>query len=46
MTLHLPRAGAQWDAQIVDAFFRARYDMRAIADRGGKNITPDAREFT
>jgi hypothetical protein len=39
-------AGAQWDAQIVDAFFRARDDMRAIADRGGKNITPDAREFT
>jgi hypothetical protein len=39
-------AGEQWDARIVEAFFNARADMRAIAYRGGKNVAPDAREFS
>jgi hypothetical protein len=39
-------AGAQWDGQVIDAFFRARNEMRAIAARNGTTAVPDAREFT
>jgi putative nucleotidyltransferase with HDIG domain len=39
-------AGAQWDSQVIDAFFRARNDLRAIAARVGMSAMPDAREFT
>jgi hypothetical protein len=39
-------AGQQWDSRIVEAFFNARAAMRAIAYRGGKNVAPDAREFS
>ena len=33
-------AGEQWDARIVEAFFRVRDDMRAIADRTAAAIDP------
>jgi putative nucleotidyltransferase with HDIG domain len=38
-------AGQQWDAQVIEAFFRARDAMRAIADRGAKQPAPDARDL-
>jgi HD-GYP domain-containing protein (c-di-GMP phosphodiesterase class II) len=36
-------AGRQWDSQVVDAFFRARYDIRQIAetDQGPPPCEPD-----
>jgi len=38
-------AGQQWDASIVDAFFRARDDIRAIAHEKVKNVSLE-HEFT
>lgn len=38
-------AGRQWDAQVIEAFFRIRDEMRAIADRGPKEPAPDERDL-
>jgi len=38
-------AGKQWDAQVIEAFFRIRDEMRAIADRGPKQPGPDERDL-
>ncbi len=37
-------AGQQWDAAVVDAFFRARQDVREIAKRKVKSVSLDLRE--
>ena len=34
-------AGTQWDKEIVDAFFRARDDIRDIAHRERENLHPE-----
>jgi putative nucleotidyltransferase with HDIG domain len=39
-------AGKQWDAQVVDAFFRARNSIREITQAKVKNVSFDARELT
>ena len=39
-------AGQQWDAQVVEAFFQARADIRDISKRKVKNLTLDLRELT
>ncbi len=36
--------GTQWDAAVVDAFFRARDDIRTIARRKVKSVSLDMRE--
>jgi response regulator RpfG family c-di-GMP phosphodiesterase len=38
-------AGQQWDANVVDAYFRARDDIRAIARQQVKNVSLD-RQWT
>jgi putative nucleotidyltransferase with HDIG domain len=38
-------AGQQWDASVVDAFFRSRDDIRAIARQQVKNVSLD-RQWT
>jgi len=39
-------AGKQWDAQVTDAFFRARGDIREISGRERSNLGLDVREWT
>ena len=39
-------AGQQWDADVVEAFFRARVDIRAIAQQKVKSVSLEQREFT
>ncbi|MEX0676684.1 MAG: HD-GYP domain-containing protein [Pirellulales bacterium] len=39
-------AGQQWDADVITAFFRARNDIRAIAQQKVKNLSLDMREWT
>jgi putative nucleotidyltransferase with HDIG domain len=39
-------AGQQWDADVVEAFFRARDDIRAIAHQEVKKLTLDPRGWT
>ncbi len=39
-------AGQQWDASVVDAFFRVRDEIRKIAHQRVKNLTLDLREWT
>ncbi|MBI3837720.1 MAG: HD-GYP domain-containing protein [Planctomycetia bacterium] len=39
-------AGKQWDAAVVDAFFRARDEIRQIAQQKVKNLTLDLRDWT
>jgi response regulator RpfG family c-di-GMP phosphodiesterase len=38
-------AGKQWDAQVIEAFFRIRDETRSIADRGPKQLVPDERDL-
>jgi putative nucleotidyltransferase with HDIG domain len=38
-------AGQQWDARVIEAFFRIRDEMRAIADRSSKEALPDERDL-
>lgn len=39
-------AGTQWDAQVVEAFFRARDSIRQITQEKVKSVTFDAREVS
>lgn len=39
-------SGQQWDAAVIEAFFRAREDIRAIAEQKVKNLSLDVREWT
>jgi putative nucleotidyltransferase with HDIG domain len=39
-------AGQQWDAAVVDAFFRARESVRAIAEQKVQKLSLDQREWT
>jgi putative nucleotidyltransferase with HDIG domain len=39
-------AGQQWDAAVVEAFFHAREDIRAIAQEKVNNLSLDRREWT
>ncbi|REK17217.1 MAG: HD domain-containing protein [Planctomycetota bacterium] len=39
-------AGQQWDAEVVEAFFRARDDIRDIARKQVKNLSLEARQIT
>jgi putative nucleotidyltransferase with HDIG domain len=39
-------AGQQWDAAVVEAFFRARDAIRAIAQQKVQNLSLDQREWT
>ncbi len=39
-------AGKQWDAEVVDAYFRARDSIRKIANQKVKSVTLDVREWT
>lgn len=39
-------AGKQWDPQVVEAFFRARDDIRAISGRGPKQSVPHEVQFS
>jgi HD-GYP domain-containing protein (c-di-GMP phosphodiesterase class II) len=39
-------AGQQWDAQVVEAFFRARDEVRAIAQQKVKSVSLEQRECT
>jgi putative nucleotidyltransferase with HDIG domain len=39
-------AGQQWDAKVIEAFFRARQDIRAIAGQKVKSISLEQRELT
>ena len=38
-------AGQQWDAKVVDAFFRAREDIRQIAQHERANLTLDVQQW-
>ncbi len=39
-------AGKQWDARVIEAFFRVRDDARAIAARTHQTAKPDSRDMT
>ena len=39
-------AGQQWDAAVIEAFFCAREDIRAIAQQKVKDLSLDMREWT
>ena len=40
-----PGAGQQWDAEVVDAFFRARDDIREISRRERENLVLDVDQW-
>ncbi len=39
-------AGQQWDAQVIDAFFRARDDIREISRRERENLALDVKQWS
>jgi HD-GYP domain-containing protein (c-di-GMP phosphodiesterase class II) len=39
-------AGKQWDAQVIDAFFRARDDIREISRRERENLALDVKQWS
>lgn len=39
-------AGKQWAADVVEAYFRARDDIRAIGNNGRANLSMDVRQWT
>jgi putative nucleotidyltransferase with HDIG domain len=39
-------AGKQWDAEVIEAYFRARNAIREIAHQKVNNVTLDVREWT